>query len=82
MSWGPEPMTPVSFKNDIAPMFSPYRGSMLWRLDLTNYEDVKANAALIYDQIGSKNMPPQPYNSFTPDQVNLFQAWMAQGFYP
>ncbi len=38
---------PTSFSNDIAPIFGPFRGNMLWRFDLTDYEQVKANAAII-----------------------------------
>jgi hypothetical protein len=55
---------------------------MLWRLDLTNYEDVKANASLLYTQLSTQQMPPSPYNSFSNDQVALFQSWIAQGCLP
>jgi hypothetical protein len=74
-------MATVSFRADIFPLFEQYRGSMLWRLDLTNYDDVKANAALIYDNI-SDGMPPAPYASLTKEQIGLFQAWIAQGCRP
>ena len=33
--------------NDIAPIFGPYRANMLWRFDLIDYDQVKANAAAI-----------------------------------
>jgi len=75
-------MPTVSFQADIAPIFAQYRGSMLWRLDLTNYEDVKANADLLYSQIDGGGMPPSPYNPIPPDQIQLFKTWMAQGFQP
>jgi hypothetical protein len=74
----------VSFENDIVPVFRQFRGSMLWRLDLTKYEDVKANAAAILAQIqtGPKlgGMPPLPYPPLTKKQVDAFQAWINQDF--
>ena len=75
-------MATVSFQKDIAPMFYEFRGPMLWRLDLTKYEDVKANASMIYNQITEANMPPPPFPSFTADQTKLFQQWMTEGFQP
>ena len=38
----------VSFEKDIVPIFRQFRDSMTWRLDLTSFEDVKANASTIY----------------------------------
>ena len=72
----------LSFARDIAPLFVQYRASMLWRLDLTRYEDMKANAAMVYGQIQSRSMPPPPYPPMTPAQVTQFKAWMDQGFPP
>ena len=40
-----------SFANDIAPILFKYRGQMAWRLDLASYDDVKANAPIIYEFI-------------------------------
>jgi hypothetical protein len=74
----------VSFEKDIAPVFRQFRGSMMWRLDLTKFEDVKANATMIYRQIvpsgGSVGMPPPPYPPLTNEQVALFKSWMDEGF--
>jgi hypothetical protein len=74
----------VSFEKDIAPVFRQFRGSMMWRLDLTKFEDVKANAAMIYSQIvpneGSVGMPPPPYPPLTNEQVASFKSWMDEGF--
>ena len=42
----------ISFGRDIAPFLAPYRENMLWRFDLAEYEVVKANAELIYANIG------------------------------
>jgi hypothetical protein len=75
-------MATVSFQKDIVPMFYEFRGPMLWRLDLTKYEDVKANASMLYNQMIQKNMPPPPFPSFSADQTQLFQQWMTEGFQP
>jgi len=72
-------MTDVSFQTDIAPIFAQYRGSMLWRLDLANYDDVKANASLLYNAMDGGGMPPPPYKPISIDQIKLFQTWIAQG---
>ncbi len=70
----------VSFERDIAPLFKLYRAGMLWSMDLTKYEDVKASAKPILARIRSGNMPPPPYPSMTPEQVELFAAWIRQDF--
>lgn len=72
--------TRISFERDIAPLFAQYRASMLWRLDLTKYDDVKLNAPMVYNQISTQSMPPPPYPPMTGAQVALFKAWMDQGF--
>lgn len=72
--------TRVSFERDVAPLFAQYRASMLWRLDLTKYEDMKLNAAMVYNQISTQSMPPPPYPPMTAAQVALFKAWMDQGY--
>jgi hypothetical protein len=71
----------VSFEKDIAPIFRQFRGSMMWRFDLTKFEDVKANAAMIYSQIlPNGGMPPPPFPALTAHQVALFKDWMEGGF--
>ena len=78
--------TSVSFEQDIAPVFRQFRGSMMWRLDLTKYDDVKANATAILSQItagpAQGGMPPAPYPPLTDDQIQAFKTWIAQGFLP
>ncbi|HWN10833.1 MAG TPA: hypothetical protein VNO50_16455 [Pyrinomonadaceae bacterium] len=68
----------VSFSNDIQPLFSQFKGQMMWRFDLTNYDHVKANAALILSRINDPGyqMPPPPMDPLTPDQIQLFQQWI------
>jgi len=70
----------VSFEKDIVPIMHQFRGSMLWRFDLTRYEDVRGNANEIYGQISTQQMPPAPYPPLTSEQVKLFKTWMAEGF--
>lgn len=72
----------VSFNNDIMPLFNQFKGQMMWRLDLTNYDQVKANAAIIYGQISTQSMPPPPFDPLTLEQIQLFQQWMNDGFPP
>ena len=73
---------PVSFSNDIMPLFNQFSGQMMWRLDLTNYDQVKANAQIIYAQINSGGMPPPPFDPLTLEQIQLFHQWMSEGFAP
>jgi hypothetical protein len=77
-------MATVSFANDIAPTLFKYRGQMAWRLDLASYADVKANAAIISDQITSNppGMPPPPFDPFPKSFVDAFNTWIATGFPP
>jgi hypothetical protein len=74
----------VTFSNDIMPLFNQFRGQMMWRFDLTNYEHVSANAETILNRINGANgpMPPPPFDPLTPDQVKLFQQWIADGCQP
>ncbi|MBL8238105.1 MAG: hypothetical protein JNM66_11830 [Bryobacterales bacterium] len=74
----------VSFSNDIAPIFNQFRSQMLWRFDVTNYDHVKANAAVIYGRISDKGypMPPPPMDPLSDAQVALFKQWMDTGCAP
>ena len=75
----------VSFNNDIMPLFNQFKGQMIWRFDLTDYDQVKANAAVIYGRISSTTggpMPPPPFDPLTLEQIQLFQQWMSEGCPP
>jgi hypothetical protein len=75
----------VSFSNDIMPLFNQFKGQMMWRLDLTNYVHVRANAGLIYNRIADPMlgpMPPPPFDPLTSDQVQMFRQWMDEGCPP
>lgn len=72
----------VSFDKDIMPLFNQFKGQMMWRFDLTNYEQVKANAAVIYGRINGGGMPPPPFDPLTLEQIQLFQQWISDGCPP
>lgn len=77
-----EPPAQVSFANDIMPLFKQFQGPMMWRLDLTSYDAVKANAETIFGQIATHSMPPPPFPPLTAQQIAAFKAWMDAGFPP
>ena len=69
----------LSFARDIATMLAPYRDEMLWRLDLTDYEAVKANADVIYGRLTSttgNTMPPAPVPALSATDIAIFKSWM------
>lgn len=77
-------MANLSFKNDIAPIFAPFYANMLWRFDLRNYDHVVANATLIQqvislDPSNGNPMPPPQYPPLRQEDVDTFNAWVAQG---
>jgi hypothetical protein len=75
----------TSFAHDIAPILAPYRDNMIWRLDLADYEGVKANAHLIYTNISptdGSQMPPPPLPPILGRDVAMFASWMADGCPP
>ena len=69
----------VTFNNDILPLFFKWKSQMAWRLDLSSYEDVKANAEIIYEQLAEGNMPPPNIATMTTEQIQLFKTWMNDG---
>jgi hypothetical protein len=78
---------PTSFKTDIAPIFAPFYAQMLWRFDLRDYEQVKANAILIDAFITADpdfpRMPPPNYGDpLTGQQIKTFKQWIAEGCPP
>jgi hypothetical protein len=77
-------MATISFANDVMPIFYQYKSEMMWRFDLTNYDQVKANATLILGRISNaaNPMPPPPYPPLTPAQIQTFQQWINGGCQP
>ena len=72
----------VSFSSDIAPIFNQFTAQMMWRFDLTNYDQVRGNAQVIYGRINGGGMQPPPFDPLITDQIQLFQQWMAEGYQP
>jgi hypothetical protein len=74
----------VSFGNDIQPLFNQFKGQMMWRFDLTDYQHVRANAQIIYERISDPGgpMPPPPFDPLTPEQIQLFRQWIDGGYQP
>jgi hypothetical protein len=71
----------VKFSSDIRPIFNQFKGPMMWRLDLTNYEHVMANLEIIKYHVNSSDdpMPPPPLDPLSPDQIQLFNEWVKGG---
>ena len=73
----------TSFATDIRPLFrdSPDVDSMLtYGLDLSSYEDVKAQASEIYARVEDGSMPcDEPW---PPERLALFKQWMEEGMPP
>jgi Ferritin-like len=81
----PEPTT--SFARDVLPLFRPIDIDHMngIGLDLTDFEAVRSSAASISARlkgIGGRRMPPPPDPPLTPDQIKVFDTWIAEGFPP
>jgi hypothetical protein len=75
----------TSFQTDIAPMFAPFQANMMWRFNITDYETVKSNAAMIYGRLTGATgnpMPPPPLPPLDPSLINLYKQWMDEGCPP
>ena len=68
-----------SFARDIRPLF---RDSDVQRMrfafDLSQYDDVKANADGIHDRLADGSMPCD--GAWSADRVALFRQWMEEGY--
>ncbi len=80
---------PTSFRDDILPLFTERDiRAMSKAFNLSNYDDVKAHAAAIYDRIrgiGGAVMPPPPPRGEGPwpqASIELFAKWIADGYQP
>lgn len=76
---------PTSFKLHIRPLFrdDPDVSHMNnYGIDLSSYDDVKANSAAIQDRLkrrDGKMMPPQSADGPWPDEwIALFDRWVAE----
>ncbi len=70
--------TTPTYGKDIKPLFREKdQKAMLKAFDLWSYDDVKANARPIYDEVATGHMPcdgPWPQSS-----IDMFKAWMDGG---
>ncbi len=67
-----------SFERDIRPLFRPKDvESMSSAFDLSSYEDVRTNAAPIYERVANGSMPCDV--AWPPDQVQRFREWIDAG---
>ena len=67
-----------TFESDIKPLFRERdRGAMRSHFDLWSYDDVKANADPILEEVSSGSMPcDAPWPS---EQVDLLKRWVEGG---
>ena len=73
--------TDVAFARDIRPLFTDRDvSSMSSRFDLSAYDDVRANAELIYERLADGTMPC--YGAWSADDVGRFRTWIDDGFAP
>jgi hypothetical protein len=79
----------TSFQSDIRPLFTERDvRAMSKAFNLASYDDVKKNAAAIFDRIrgiGGAVMPPPPPRGEGPwpqAQIDLFAKWIADGYQP
>jgi hypothetical protein len=71
----------VTYARDIRPLFRDGDiRSMSFAFDLSSYEDVRANAPAIYQQLAAGTMPcDQPWSA---EDVQRFRAWIDNGSPP
>ena len=78
--------TPLSYAHDIRPMFTDMDIAHMKRegIDLSSYDDVKANADDICAQTSTGRMPPKTSGevAWTKDQCDKFKSWQNQGCPP
>lgn len=71
----------MTFETDIKPMFREEdRDAMDFIFDLWNYDDVKANAELIYERIEDGSMPCD--RGWSPEQLATLRQWIDAGCNP
>jgi hypothetical protein len=73
----------LSFANDIRPLFrdEPDISAMSsMGLDLSSYDNVKAQSKAIYDRLEDGSMPCD--GPWPKEQVSLFKRWIDEGMAP
>jgi hypothetical protein len=64
------------WEEDIAGIFYPFIEQMMWRFDLSRYEDVRANANVILGRINGGGMPPPNFPPLSNDQITTYENWV------
>ena len=81
MTSQPDSATGLSFERDVRPMFREKdHESMLGHNDLWSYGDVQAHQDAILSRLRDGTMPCD--EAWPPEQVAVFQRWMAGGSAP
>ena len=73
----------LSFATDIHPLFRDSPGVETMKrmgLDLSSYEDVKANPEGIYSRLEDRSIPCD--GAWPKEDVSLFKRWMDEGMEP
>ena len=72
---------PLSFAQDIRPLFTTQDiEHMNFVFDLSDFDDVVANAELIYERVVDKSMPPG--DPWSDEQIAKFRQWIDGGMNP
>jgi len=77
----------LSYAKDIKPLFTAVDQDHMFNhagmFDLWSYDDVKTNAASIYDSVSAGRMPPKKDGGPWPqEKVAKFKQWMDEGSQP
>lgn len=64
------------WNEDIRGMLAPFTAPMMWRFNLGDYEQVRANATLILGRIDGGGMPPPPFPPLSDAQIQTFGNWV------
>jgi hypothetical protein len=71
----------LSFARDIRPLFRDEDvEAMRYAFDLSQHEDVRANAQGIYERLADGSMPCD--GAWAADQIALFRRWVDEGSAP
>jgi hypothetical protein len=78
---------PVSFTQDIRHLFTDEDiEHMSTFFDLASYDDNKSHAQVIIRRLkgegGARRMPPPPRPPWPPENIQLYEQWVKDGFSP
>jgi hypothetical protein len=84
----PASVPTTSFARDVVPLFRPIDVAHMSDqvgMDMLDFQVVRSSAASISQRlkgVGGRRMPPPPDPPLTPEQMELFDTWIAEGFPP